>query len=145
LDVVRDLREGAGAGLAGIERPRLCLADAEEYLVGEREIRELPASLRRQPIKRLEALLQFLGRRRYGQPAVAVPHDATQRGVGQSADQDRRVRPLHGARRGEDRIERVSLAAVADLAAGTDALEDLEIFVGDPAALLEFVAAENLE
>src|SRR5882724_6827859 len=57
LDVVRDLREGAGAGLAGIERPRLCIADAEENLVGEREIRELPASLRRKPIKRLEALL----------------------------------------------------------------------------------------
>ncbi len=55
------------------------------------------------------------------------------------------MRPLHGARRGEDGIERVGLAAIGDLAAGADGLEDLEILVGDPAALLEVVRAQHLE
>src|SRR6185503_14916297 len=92
-----------------------------------------------------QTCLQLLGAGRYRQPAVALPHDAAQRGIGKAPDQDRRMRSLQGARRGEDRLERVGLAAIADLAAGADPPEDLEVLVRDPPALPEIVGIENVE
>ena len=106
---------------------------------------EPPAGLCCEPLEHDQTLPQFLGRGRDRQPAIAVPDDPPQRSVGQAADQDRRMRPLQGSRGGEDGIERVGLAAIGDLATGADRLEDLEVFVRDPAALLEVVAVEDVE